>query len=38
MSDRIYAINEGVITGVIEKEDASEETVMEYMLGVNKRG
>lgn len=38
MSDRIYALNEGVITGVIEKEDASEETVMEYMLGVNKRG
>ena len=37
MSDRIYALKEGEITGVVDKKDASEETVMEYMLGV-KRG
>lgn len=38
MSDRIYALSEGEITGVIDKKDASEENVMKYMLGLNKRG
>lgn len=34
ISDRIYAINDGEITGVVNRHDASEEVIMKYMLGM----
>ncbi len=37
MSDRIYALCEGEITGVIQREQAKEENVMKYMLGLNEK-
>lgn len=38
MSDRIYTLCEGEITGVIPREEANEENVMKYMLGLNEKG
>lgn len=35
VADRIYAIHEGQITGEIQKKSFNEETVMNYMLGIN---
>jgi inositol transport system ATP-binding protein len=35
MSDRIYVMREGRITGVVEREDATEERVMELATGVS---
>lgn len=37
MSDRIYTLCEGRITGVIPREQANEENVMKFMLGLNER-
>jgi ABC-type sugar transport system ATPase subunit len=34
MSDRIYVMREGRIAGVIDREDATEERVMELATGV----
>ncbi len=38
MSDRIYTLCEGEVTGVIPREEANEENVMKYMLGLNEKG
>ena len=38
MSDRIYTLCEGEITGIIPREEANEENVMKYMLGLNEKG
>ncbi|AMC94513.1 ABC transporter ATP-binding protein [Erysipelothrix larvae] len=38
MSDRVYALCEGRITGEIPRDQLTEETVMQHMLGVKERG
>lgn len=38
MADRVYAIHEGEIGGVVSKENANEEVIMKYMLGLNEEG
>lgn len=38
MADRVYAINEGKIGGEVDREHASEEIIMKYMLGISEEG
>ncbi len=38
MADRIYAIHEGQIGGVVDKEHANEEVIMRHMLGISEEG
>ncbi|MFY9635540.1 MAG: ATP-binding cassette domain-containing protein, partial [Cellulosimicrobium cellulans] len=38
LSDRIYTIFEGAITGVLDKEHASQESLMRLMTSANRNG
>ena len=38
MADRVYAIHEGEIGGVVDRENANEEVIMKYMLGLGEEG
>ncbi len=38
MADRVYALHEGSIGGVVDREHATEETIMKHMLGISAEG
>lgn len=37
MSDRVLVMYEGGVSGILEKEDINEETIMRYAMGVGQK-